>query len=595
MTLRELFKNNRIVAADGAMGTYFTELTGKGSELCEKYNIIDPQIIKRIHKEYIDAGASLIRTNTFSANNFILKTGGTILEKIIRSGYRLAVQAAGDKAVVVCADVSAIYENPNVQWDIYEEYKFIIDCFISEGAKTFIFETLSEIDAVLPAIDYIKEKLPDSEIITSFTILPDGNTRSGVPMDTLINGIIQNKDKLTAVGINCGSGAAQIYNLAVRFFSRIRQDTDLYLTVMPNAGYPSIVNGRTVFNNAPAYFAEQAARFIPHGISAIGGCCGTTPEYIRLISGYIKGETDTHTKSIPYSPEIRRKKSEFSSKLIKNEFVIAAELDPPDGCDFTKLLNAAKILKDSGVDIITVSDSPLGHAKADPVICSARIKREIDIEVLPHICCRDRNINALRSILYGAHSEGIRAVLAVTGDHIAETDRGIIKPVFNLDSTKLMSLISLMNSDKFSDNPIAIGGAFDPAAPKPQFAIKRLEKKISCGAKFILTQPVFTDNAIECLKEIREKDIKILAGIMPIVSYRNANYMKNEVPGMVIPDELIGKFSPDMTREEAENVGIDISVEIIEKLRSHVDGIYFITPFNRADVIRKVITKSNLR
>lgn len=594
MTLKKLFQKEKIVPTDGAMGTYFTELTGKGSELCEKYNIIQPEIISRIHKEYIDSGAEIIRTNTFSANSLILKTNHTELEKIIRTGYRLAAEAAGNKAVV-CADVGAIYENPNIEFNIIEEYKFIIDCFISEGAKTFIFETLSELDAVLPAIDYIKNIQPDSEIITSFTILPDGNTRSGVPMNTLINGIIQNKDKLTAVGINCGSGAAQIYNLALQFFSFIRQNTDLYFIIMPNAGYPYISNGRTVFNNAPEYFAEQAARFIPHGVSAIGGCCGTTPEYIKLICQYIKGKADIKNKRISYIPDIKKEKTEFSSKLVKNEFVIAAELDPPNGSDFTKLLNAAKILKDSGVDIITVSDSPLGHAKADPVICSARIKREVDIEVLPHICCRDRNINSLRSILYGAHSEGIRAILAVTGDHIAETDRGIIKPVFNIDSTKLMSLISTMNSDTFYDNPIAIGGAFDPAAPKPQFAIKRLERKISCGAKFILTQPVFTDNAIECLKEVRKKNIKILAGIMPIVSYRNAQYMKNEVPGMVIPDELIKNFSPDMTRAEAENVGADIAVKLIQKLREYVDGIYFITPFNRADVIKKIIIQSKLR
>lgn len=594
MTLKELFTNNKTIPADGAMGTYFTELTGESSELCEKYNIIKPEIISRIHKEYIDAGAAVIRTNTFSANSLILNTDHSELEKIIRSGYRLAIQAAGDKAVV-CADVGAIYENPNIEFNIFEEYKFIIDCFISEGARTFIFETLSELDAVLPAIDYIREKIPNAEIIASFTILPDGNTRSGVPMTELSDEIVHNKNKLTAVGINCGGGAAQIYTPALQFFSHIRQNTDLYLTIMPNAGYPSIVHGRTLFNNAPSYFAEQAARFIPHGISAIGGCCGTTPEYIRLISKYINGDKGGNTKRIPYAPEIKKKKPEFSSKLMKNQFVIAAELDPPNGHDFTKIIEAAKILKSCGVDIITVSDSPLGHAKADPVICSAKISREVDIEVLPHLCCRDRNINALRSILYGAHIEGIRAVLAVTGDHIAETDRGIIKPVFNLDSTKLMSLISMMNSKVFADSPIAIGGAFDPAAPKPEFALKRLEKKISCGAKFVLTQPVFTDDAIECLKEARRRNIRILGGVMPMVSYRNANYMKNEVPGMVIPDELVRSFFPNMSREDSEEVGINIAVRIIEKLRNYVDGIYFMTPFNRAEIIKKIIIRSGLR
>lgn len=590
MTLKELFKNQNTALTDGAMGTYFTELTGKGSDLCEKYNVVNPEIIERIHSEYINAGAALIRTNTFSANSIILGVDHERLGEIIRSGYRIAAKCAGDKAVV-CADVSAIYENPDVECDIFEEYKFIIDCFISEGAKTFIFETLSELDIFIPAIDYIIERLPQAEIITSFTLLPDGRTRSGLPMDRLLESVMQNKDKLTAVGINCGSGAAQLYSHAVPFFSYIQQNTDLFTIVMPNAGYPSIVNRRTVFNSAPSYFAEQTARFIPHGISAIGGCCGTTPEYIRLLADYIKGSTPPKAQRITYTPAEKKKITAFTSKLAGDDFIIAAELDPPDHSDFEKLLSAAQILKESGVDIITVSDSPLGHAKADSVICSARIKRETDIETLPHICCRDKNINALRSILFGAHSEGIRAVLAVTGDHIAETDRGVIKPVFNLDSTRLMSLIGQMNSDIFADSPIAVGGAFDPAAPRADFALKRLDKKIGCGAKFVLTQPVFTDKAIDCLKEAHRKDVKVLAGIMPMVSYRNACFMKNEVPGMSIPDVLVERFSPDMTREQAEDVGIEIAVELAQKVIPYTDGLYFITPFNRANVIKRVIEK----
>ena len=255
------------------------------------------------------------------------------------------------------------------------------------------------------------------------------------------------------------------------------------------------------------------------------------------------------------------------------------------------MISAAKILKDSGVNIITISDSPLGHAKTDPVICSARIKREAGIDILPHICCRDRNINALRSILLGAHSEGIRAVLAVTGDHIAETDRGIVKPVFNIDSTRLMELISQMNNDVFSDAPIAIGGAYDPDPRKTAFSLKRLDRKISCGAKFLLTQPVFSEEAINSIRQARQKGVKVLAGIMPMVSYRNAHFMKNEVPGMSIPDELVARFRPDMTREQAAETGIHIAAEIASRIKPHVDGFYFITPFNRADVIRRVLER----
>ncbi len=592
MKLKELFDNNKTVLTDGAMGTWFSQLTGLSSSECEKYNVIDPHIIERIHKEYIGAGAKIIRTNTFSANSMLNGIDKVKLKDIIVNGYRIAKNCAKNDAVV-CADVSALYYSPELMPDRETEYKYIIGCFLSEGAETFIFETLSSLDAVMPAIDHIVNTKPDAEIIVSFTLLPDRKTRSGLPMDQLLREIDANKNKLAAVGLNCGTGAAQLYNNAIPFFSYIQERTDLFTLVMPNAGYPSIINGRTVFNSAPSYFAQQTARFISHGISAVGGCCGTTPEYIRLLGEYLKKDPDIEINTVKYIP-VQKKRSAFSSKLAGNDFILAAELDPPNNSDFTKLINSARILKDSGIDIITVSDSPLGHAKADPVICSARIMRETGVETLPHICCRDRNINAMRSILLGAHSEGIRAVLAVTGDHIAESDRGIVKPVFNLDSTKLMSLISDMNADVFSEDPVVIGGAFDPCAVNSEFPLKRLDKKISCGAKFILTQPVFSDKAIEQLKKAKEKNIKVLAGIMPMVSYRNACFMKNEVPGMVIPDELIERFSPDMTREQSQLVGIEIAAELAKKAMPFIDGIYFITPFNRADVIRQVIRMLDL-
>lgn len=590
MTLKELFKNNKTVLTDGAMGTYYSQLTGNEAELCEKANVTSPEIIEKIHSEYIAAGAKLIRTNTFSANSVTLSVTHEQLGEIIRSGYQAAEKCAREKAVV-CADVSAIYDNTDNGFDVSGEYQFIIDTFLEAGAQNFIFETLSELEAVLPAVDYILEKKADAEIIVSFTLLPDGFTRSGLSVERLLDSIIANKDKFVAVGLNCGSGAVQMYAKAVPFFTYIREHTDLFTIVMPNAGYPSIVNRRTVYNSAPSYFARQTARFIPHGLSAVGGCCGTTPEYIRLLAKYINNGSIDSVKEISYNFSDRKPKSVSSSRITEDRFVIAAELDPPYSSDFSKMIAAAKILKDCGVDMITVSDSPLGHAKADSVVCSARIKREVGIDTLPHICCRDKNINALRSILLGAHSEGIRSVLAVTGDHIAETDRGVIKPVFNLDSTKLMTLIGELNGSVFADSPIAVGGAFDPAAPRAEFALKRLDKKIACGAKFVLTQPVFTEKAIECIKEANKKDVKVIAGIMPMVSFRNASFMQNEVPGMVIPDELVSRFSPEMSREEAEEVGMGIAAELAERIRPYVDGFYFITPFNRANVIKGVIER----
>lgn len=589
MTLKELFQHKGTVMTDGAMGTYFSKITGLNSSLCEKYNTIDPDIIRRIHTEYIDAGAKIIRTNTFSANTQSLNVSKETLAAILIEGYHIAEDCADGKAVV-CADVSVIYNSPLTAQEVLDEYQWMIDTFLSCGAQTFLFETLPDIETAVPAIDYILSVCPNAEIVTSFTVLPDGRTRSGLSVNALLQSIEQHKHKLTAVGLNCGCGALQLFPHAVPFFSYIQQNTDLYTMVMPNAGYPSIENNRTVFTSTPSYFAEQTSRFIPYGISAVGGCCGTEPSFIRTLSEIVKSPVIPAGNRISYKTE-KHLQAPFSSQLTTGKFIIAAELDPPNTSDLSKMISAAKILKDSGVNIITISDSPLGHAKTDPVICSARIKREAGIDILPHICCRDRNINALRSILLGAHSEGIRAVLAVTGDHIAETDRGIVKPVFNIDSTRLMELISQMNNDVFSDAPIAIGGAYDPDPRKTAFSLKRLDRKISCGAKFLLTQPVFSEEAINSIRQARQKGVKVLAGIMPMVSYRNAHFMKNEVPGMSIPDELVARFRPDMTREQAAETGIHIAAEIASRIKPHVDGFYFITPFNRADVIRRVLER----
>lgn len=590
MKLHDLFKKGKTVLTDGAMGTYFSVMTGLETEKCEKMNVLDPDTITKIHKEYVDAGAKILRTNTFSANSILTGGDRDMLSRIIRNGYKIAVNAANEDAVV-CADISALYENPETDFDIEEEYRFIADCFLDEGAEVFIFETLSDLSVVMPAIDYILSRKKDAEIIVSFTLLPDRCTRSGVSAESLLKQIETNKDKLSAVGLNCGIGAVQLYSIAVPFFSYIQKNTGLFTLVMPNSGYPYIVNRKTVYSSRPEYFAEQTARFLQLGVNALGGCCGTDPVYIRRLGEYIEKDDGKRIELSAEFPKTERSYSPAKKRFLDKEFIIAAELDPPDNSDFSRILSAARKLKDSGVDIITVSDSPLGHAKADPVFCSARIRRDVGIETLPHLCCRDRNINAIRSVLFAAHSEGIRSVLAVTGDPIAETDRGIIKPVFNMDSVKLMKLMKELNDGVFASSPFIYGGAFDPAAHNSSAALNRLDKKIECGASFVLTQPVFTDKAIDCIKEAKKKNIRILAGIMPMVSLRNALFMKNEVPGMVIPDELVERFKPDMTRDEAQRAGVEIAAETARKLKPYVDGFYFVTPFNRADVVADVIKK----
>ena len=587
MKLKELLRRQKTILTDGAMGTYFSALTGLDTNLCESYNLTNPDVIRRIHRDYLQAGAMLLRTNTFSANSYALHTSREELRAILSAGYHIARECAGEQAVV-CADCSIVYDASLSSSELLEEYRFIADTFLTCGAETFLFETLPELQAALPAIDYILSVKPDAEIIVSFTLLPDGKTRSGYSVLSLLQDLRQHSSKLTMAGLNCGCGASQLFPHAASFFSYIQSELNLYTCVMPNAGYPTLEHNRTVFSATPGYFAQQTARFTACGVSAIGGCCGTDPAYIRLLGSLLSGTPADREPLMPL-PAAKPVRAPFSTKLHDKPFILAAELDPPNNADISRLVNAARMLKTSGVDIITISDSPLGHARMDSVLCSAKIRREADIEVLPHICCRDKNLNSLRSILLGAHCEGIRAVLAVTGDPISEADRGVVKPVFNIDSTRLMQLISRLNDDTFAEAPLCVGGAFDPASRKLPHSLHRLEKKIGSGADFVLTQPVFSDDAIPALKAAREKGVKILAGIMPMISYRNACFMKNEVPGMNIPDELVERFRPDMTREEAAAVGVSIAAEIARQIRPYADGFYFITPFNRAEIICTVI------
>jgi homocysteine S-methyltransferase len=268
------------------------------------------------------------------------------------------------------------------------------------------------------------------------------------------------------------------------------------------------------------------------------------------------------------------------------------ELDPPFNTEDDLILHNAHVCKANGVDMITVADSPMGRVRLDSIMMAARIKRETGIEVMPHICCRDRNLNALKAAFLAGYIENIRNILAVTGDPVACADKNDIKEVFNLNSLKLMELISIMNKEHFSEEPITIAGALNLNVLKPEVELSRMLKKIDRGASFFLTQPIYEERVIDLLSGIEEQNRKrILGGIMPLVSYRNAQFLNNEVAGIRIPDEIIAKFDPDMNREEAENLGIEIAVDIANKMKDKVGGFYFITPFNRIEMVLKIIKR----
>ena len=589
------YLGDNILITDGAMGTYYSHLTGVHTTLSELANIENPQIIKEIHQQYIDAGARLIRTNTFSTNSYTLKRTREEVGVLLTAGYDIAKTSVGSKDVFIAADIGPIPEmiegKAIEKAAIYDEYLFIIDTFLKLGADIFVFETFSSTEYLKALSEYIKSSNPDSFVLAQFALNAEGYTRKGISARRIQEQVKQ-IPSVDAYGFNCGVGPAHLYKSV--------KELDLSggtVSILPNSGYPIIVNERTVYTENPEYFADRLMDLRDLGAKIIGGCCGTTPLHISMLARRLDSSPSRSAAAPkiaveePYTP--KPPPNSFAHKLNKGEFVIAVELNPPFSTDLDKVLEGAGELKDRGVDILTVADSPMARSRIDSGMVAAKIKREAGIETMPHLCCRDRNVIAIKSWLLGTYIEGIRNLLVITGDPVPSPERNDIKSVFNLNSIRLLEMIAEMNREVFAQEPFLLGGALNLNVLNKDVELRRMEQKTESGAKFFLTQPVFLDSTIEYLRKAKQKtDAKILAGIIPLVSYRNAVFLNNEIAGIDIPDKYIKRFSPNMSRQEAEDVGVEIAVDIINKVKGQADGIYLITPFNRTGMIARIIDKS---
>lgn len=592
--IKDYLKDN-IVVIDGAMGTYYTEKTSEEDSFCELANINNKELIKEIHSEYIQAGAKLIRTNTFAANTVTLGLNREAVREIIESGYKIAKEAVGDREVYIGASIGPIHESINKKHkdiDILSEYKFVIDTFIDLGEDIFIFETFGSTDYLREISEYIKEKNKDAFILAQFAVTINGYTRKEISIRRILKEVQSIKD-IDAYGFNCGVGPAHLYKLM--------EDLDIYddtISALPNASYPEIINEKMVYVYNPDYFANVVVDIKCLGAKIVGGCCGTTPEHIKSIADRLKicDIKDSEKKRMKEVEKIKLEKniktSRFLEKLKREEFVIAVELDPPYDNSIEGLMESARVCKENGVDIITVADSPRAIARVDSMMMAAKIKREIEIDVIPHLCCRDKNVNALKSGILASHIEDIRNILVITGDPILDIDKMSTKSVFNLNSYKLIELIDDMNQEIFKDEPMNISGALNLNVRYKEAEIKRMMKKVEKGANIFFTQPIFDESAIDFLSTMKkDKNIKIMGGIMPIVNYRNAQFLNNEVPGIEIPKKYVDRFHPEMTTRESEQVGIELAVDIANKLRDYVDGFYFINPFNRVEMVMKILQR----
>jgi methionine synthase I (cobalamin-dependent)/5,10-methylenetetrahydrofolate reductase len=590
--IREYLKEH-ILITDGAMGTYYSQITGKNAAFSELANEIEPDIVKDIHLSYIHSGAKLIRTNTFAANTRVLNSSKKDVKKILEKGYEIALEAAYGHDVFVAADMGpipdvAVGETEVYTQDVLKEYRFIADAFMEMGADVFILETLSSTDYLRIVADYIKNKNPSAFILVQFATTIEGYTRKGIGIPRIVKDV-KSMPSIDAYGFNCGAGPTHLYQ-----FLKTMDFTGDIVSVMPNAGYPEIVHERTIYRENPEYFSDVMMDIAKLGIKIIGGCCGTTPMHISKMREKLGAYTgQVHQARVIPAPKIRHiaaSQNLFYKKLIHNEFPVAVELDPPFDMRVEKVLEGARLLKENGVDIITVADSPLARPRINSMMLAAKIKREVGIDTMPHVCCRDQNIISLKSMILAGYMEEIRNVLAVTGDPIPGGKKSSIKSVFNLNSQNLMALIHEMNNELFSNDPYRIGGALNLNALNKDAEILRMEQKMEKGAQFFLTQPIFASDVVEYLAALKERrGAKILGGVMPLVSYRNAQFLNNEVPGIHIPQSFIDSFHQDMDRQEAEEIGIEIAVGIINKIKRCVQGLYLITPFYRVNMIIKIL------
>lgn len=601
---------------DGAMGTYLADKYIQfGGESCEKWNLRYPERIKQIHKEYIDAGAVAIKTNTFAANagdHFTAEEVG----KVITAGTQIAREAIEESAgeQILFGDIGPVLigdEN-----DAAERYRLPVDCFLEQGVRHFLFETLDNIEGLDEITEYIKQKQPEAFIIVSFAVSPEGLTRSGCYGRSLYQKMM-NVSSIDALGFNCISGPKHLLDL---MYKLSREKNTKYISIMPNAGYPAVLDNRTYYEAHHYYYAKEMYQIAKQGASIIGGCCGTDPSFISEIAKTLQQSplpgrktysADGSGRSVHSVVENRQTeqsisvandgqevknyagkdnlRNTFAAKLACGEKVLVVELDPPVTPEIDFFMEGAAKYQQAGVDAIDIADCPVAKARIDSSILACKVMRELGLTAIPHMTCRDRNINATKALLLGLNVEGVNNVLTVTGDPVPAAERGLVKTMFSYNSVVLANHIRTLNEQIFQNNPFMISGALNVNAVNFDSQIIHAKRKISQGIDVLFTQPVLTERALNNLKRAREElDVKILGGIMPVVSYRNACFMNSEMAGIDVDPRIIEMYQ-DKDRAQGEELAEQISAQVAQEIAPYVDGFYLITPFKRVELILRII------
>jgi homocysteine S-methyltransferase len=578
---------------DGAMGTL---LYARGifiNRCYDELNLIQPEMILTAHQDYAKAGANILETNTFGANAFRLARHGCQdqLKQINRRGVELAREAAGD-GILVAGSVGplGVHIEPLGKTSLEEAraaFAEQIEVLAEAGVDLLILETFGSVEELHQAILAAQQAAPGVPIVAQVTIDEDGNALDGAEPEQYARRL--EEYGADVIGCNCSVGPATMLDA----IERMRRATTRPLSAQPNAGMPRNIEGRNIYLCSPEYMASYARKFVAAGAGLVGGCCGTTPEHIKAMHAALRA-TQSHTDSYPVVVAKTEhtttgiplaERSALGAKLASGEFISMIELVPPKGVQIDSELKTARYLKESGVDAVNVPDSPRASARLSNQALCTLIQQQVGVETILHYTCRDRNVLSIQSDLLGAWALGIRNLICITGDPPKLGNYPDATAVFDVDAIGLVNIVNNLNSGvDLGGNPIGastnfvIGVGANPGVEHIDEEIRRLEYKVDAGAQYVVTQPVFDLTLLEhFLARIEHCHVPVIAGIWPLISVRNAEFMKNELH-VAVPDEIIARMAAAKTPEEARQTGVDIAREMLEKARPMVQGVQISAP-----------------
>jgi methionine synthase / methylenetetrahydrofolate reductase(NADPH) len=594
------------VLCDGAMGTLFYANGVFINKCYDELNLTQPDLVRNIHQDYLNAGAEVFETNTFGGNSFRLARHGLAdkVAEINRRGAELAREAADafnlKKAanVLVAGSVGPLGLRieplgKTSRGEARDSFREQITALVAGGIDLIMLETFGYLEELHQAILAARDVAPNMELVAQVTIDEDGNCLDGASPETFTSKL--NDWGVDVIGCNCSVGPVAM----LEAIERIRRLTDKPLAAQPNAGIPRSIEGRNIYLCSPEYMASYARKFVNAGVTLIGGCCGTTPEHIKTMKAAlrmadVKGKTAgfrvvTEAKrESSITPPPLAQRSNLGKKMAAGEFVTLVEIVPPKGVDFRKEVEGAKFLKAAGIDAINIPDSPRASARMSNMALCLLVQQQAGIETVLHFTCRDRNVLSMQSELLGAYTTGLHNLICITGDPPKLGNYPDATAVFDVDAIGLVNIVRNLNFGlDVGGNPIGSGTKFmigvgaNPGIVNIDEEVRRFEYKVEAGADYAVTQPVFDITLLEqFLRRIDHHRIPVLAGIWPLTSVRNAEFMKNELR-VSVPDAIIDRMARAPNAEAARAEGILIAREMLHQVRGLVQGAQVAAPLGR--------------